>query len=91
MPLQLAVETQGNGLNIRWDTHSPAVSQAREGRLVIVEGDKRPRIIPLNPQLLTSGHVYYRSRADRIQLQLEIVDNSGKVLRESVLALSSKP
>ena len=90
-PLQLAVEAQGNGLNVRWNPQSAAIAQAREGHLVIVEGDKRPRIISLNPQLLTSGHVYYRSFADRLQFQLEIVDNSGKVVRESVLALSSKP
>ena len=91
LPLQLAVEAQGNGLNIRWNPQSAPIVQAREGHLVIVEGDKRPRIISLNPQLLTSGHVFYRSPADRIQFQLEIVDNSGKVVRESVLALSAKP
>ena len=90
-PFQLAVEAQGNGLNIRWNPQSVPIVQARGGHLVIVEGDKRPRIITLNPQLLTSGHVFYRSLADRLQFQLEIVDHSGKVVRESVLALSSKP
>jgi len=91
LPLQLVVEAQGNGLNIRWNPQSRPLAEARAGRLVIVEGDKRPRIISLNPQLLTSGHVFYRSSADRLQFQLEIVDHSGKVVRESVLALSSKP
>jgi len=90
-PLQLAVEAQGNGLNIRWNPQSAPVVQAREGHLVIVESDHRPRIISLNPQLLTSGHVFYRSSADRLQFQLEIVDNSGKVMRDSVLVLLSKP
>jgi hypothetical protein len=90
-PLQLAVEAQGNALNIRWNPQSALVTQAREGHLVILEGNRQPRVIPLDRQLLTSGHVYYRSSAERIQFQLEIVDNSGRISRESVLALSSKP
>jgi len=90
-PLQLDVEANGNGLNIRWNPQSAVVTHAREGHLVILEGDRKPRIIALDQQLLTSGQVYYRSSAERLQFQLEIVDNSGKVSKESVLALSSKP
>jgi len=90
-PLQLDVEANGNGLNIRWNPQSAVVTHAREARLVILEGDRKPRTIPLDQQLLTTGHVYYRSSAERLQFQLEIVDHSGKVVRESVLALSSKP
>jgi hypothetical protein len=87
-PLQLEVEAQGNGLNIRWNPQSEPVTEAREGRLVILEADQRPRIVPLDRQQLASGHVYYRSSAERLQFQLEIVDNSGRVAKESVLALS---
>jgi TonB family protein len=91
-PLQLEVEAQGDVLNVRWNPQSAPVTQAREGRLVILEGDRQPpRIIPLDLQQLTSGHVYYRSLAKRVQFQLEIVDNSGGISRESVLALSSNP
>jgi hypothetical protein len=90
-PLQLDVEAQGSALNIRWNPHSAPVIQAREAHLVILEGDRRRRVIPLDRQLLTSGHVYYRSSAERVQFQLEIVDNFGRISRESVLALSSKP
>lgn len=90
-PLQLDVEANGNGLNIRWNPQSAVVTHAREGRLVILEGDRKPQTIPLDQQLLTSGHVYYRSSAERLQFQLEIVDNSGRISKESVLALSSKP
>jgi hypothetical protein len=38
-PLQLTVESQGSGLNIRWNPQSEPVVKAREGRLVIKEGD----------------------------------------------------
>ena len=90
-PLQLEVEAQGNGLNVRWNPQSAPILQGREGHLVILEGNQQPQIIVLDSQQLTSGHVYYRSSAERIQFQLEIVDNSGRASRESVLALSSKP
>jgi hypothetical protein len=90
-PLQLDVEANGNGLNIRWNPQSAVVTHAREGHLVILEDDRKPRTIPLDQQLLTIGHVYYRSSAERLQFQLEIVDTSGRISKESVLALSSKP
>jgi TonB family protein len=89
-PLQLYVEARGDDLNVRWNPKSAPITEARDGRLVILEGDQQPpRIIPLNLQQLTSGHVYYRSSAERLQFQLEIVDHSGGVSRESVLALSA--
>ena len=91
LPLQLEVEAQGNGLNVRWNPQSVPVLHGREGHLVILDGDRQPQIIQLDSQQLTSGHVYYRSSSERIQFQLEIVDQSGKASRESVLALSSKP
>jgi len=90
-PLQLDVEARGNGLDIRWNPQSGPVTQAREGHLVIVEGDSRPRIIPLSAEELASGHVYYRSFAKRVHFQLEIADSAGKVSKQSVLALSSMP
>ena len=90
-PLQLDVEARGDGLNIRWNPQSGPITQAREGHLAIREGDKPPRVIPLDRQLLTSGHLYYRSSAERLDFRLEIVENSGRISSESVLALSSKP
>jgi hypothetical protein len=90
-PLELDVEARGNGLNIRWNPQSAAVSQAREGRLVIHEGDRRQTVLQLRPQDLASGHLYYRSSAERLEFQLEIVDHAGKVSKESVIALSPKP
>jgi hypothetical protein len=89
-PLQLDVEAKGNGLNVRWNPQSAPIIQAREGRLVVQESDRRPTVIQLGPQDLTSGHLYYRSSAERLQFQLEIVDKAGKVSKESVLTLSPK-
>ncbi len=89
-PLQLDVEAKGNGLNVRWNPQSAFVVQAREGRLVIRESDKRQTVIQLGRQELASGHLYYRSLAERLQIQLEVTDKAGTVSKESVLTLSPK-
>jgi hypothetical protein len=87
--LQLEVEAQGNGLNVRWNPESKAVVAAREGRLIIVD-NKTPQIISLNSQQLTRGHVYYQPSGDRVEFQLEVIDDAGRTTEESVLALSAK-
>jgi protein TonB len=89
-PLQLEVEEQGRGLNVRWNPQSEAILQAREANLEIQEDNQAPQITPLDAQQLSSGHVYYRSSGERLQFRLEVRDDAGKVTRESVLALSGK-
>jgi protein TonB len=89
-PLQMQVESQGNGiLNVRWNPQSTAVIQAREGRLVITEREQQTRTIALSPEQLKIGHLYYQSPVERVEFRMEIVDRSGGVAKESVLALSS--
>ena len=89
-PLQMQVESQGNGiLNVRWNPQSSAVLQAREGRLVIAERDQQTRTIALSPEQLKIGHLFYQSSVERVEFRLEIVDRSGGIAKESVLALSS--
>ena len=88
--LQMQVESQGNGIiNIRWNPESAIVAQAREGRLLIIESGQEPRTVPLGPEQLKIGHLYYQSPVERVEFRLEIVDRSGAVTKESVLALSS--
>jgi protein TonB len=89
-PLQMQVESQGNGiLNVRWNPQSTAVIEAREGRLAIVEHGQQTRTIALSAEQLKIGHLYYQSPAERVEFRMEIVDRSGGVAKESVLALSS--
>jgi hypothetical protein len=90
-PLQLEVETQANGLNIRWNPKSLPVTQAQKGRLVIIDNGGDTQVLILEPEQLLSGHVYYQSLARRVEFRLEVIDNTGGVAKESVLALSSKP
>jgi hypothetical protein len=90
-PLQLEVEAQGNGLNVRWNQQSATIAEALVGRLVVRDGDRPTQVIALDRDQLTSGHVYYQSSAERIEFHLEVANAIGAVVKESVLALSSKP
>jgi len=76
-------------INVRWNTQSPVIAQARDGRLVITERDKAPRILALDAAQLKIGHLTYQSAAESIQFDLEVNDSSGGVAKESILALSS--
>lgn len=89
--LQLGVESEDNGLiSLRWNGQSVPVAQAREGRLSIMEEQKPPRTVPLNPGQLGAGHLFYESSSERVEFQLEVVEKSGAVVRESAVA-AKKP
>jgi hypothetical protein len=90
-PFQLSVQAEGDGVDVRWDPQSTPLADAHEGRLVITAPQKRPQVVTLDPDQLASGHIYYRSSASGLNFRLEIVDSSGKVDKESILALSSTP
>lgn len=89
-PLQLQVESQGNGIiSIRWNPESTAITAAKEGRLLILERDQQPRTVGLAPDQLKIGHMFYQSPAEPTEFRLEVVSPSGAVAKESVLALAS--
>jgi TonB family protein len=87
--LELQVEAEGKGLNVRWNPQSDAIAQAAEGKLTIFD-NKNSRAIGLNAQQLTSGHVFYQPGSKRVEFQLVVIGREGKVTEESVLALLSK-
>jgi protein TonB len=90
VPLQVRVEPLGKGLiDVRWNPQSAFISQARDGRLVITEPNQRPRILSLEGEQLKTGHLTYQSAAESIEFNLEIVDRSGAIVKESVMALQS--
>jgi hypothetical protein len=90
VPLQVRVEPLGKGLiDVRWNPQSASISQARDGRLVITEPNQKPRILSLEGEQLKTGHLTYQSAAESIEFDLEIVDRSGAIVKESVLALQS--
>jgi protein TonB len=90
VPLQVRVEPLGKGLiDVRWNPQSTSIAQARDGRLVITEPNQKPRILSLEGEQLKTGHLTYQSAAESIEFDLEIVDRSGAIVKESVLALQS--
>ena len=89
-PLQLELQPQANGMiNIRWNPDTPPVTNARDGRMVITERDQAPKTVPLEIAQLKMGHLYFQTSSDRVEFRLEVVDHSGAVTQESVMALSS--
>jgi protein TonB len=89
--LQLGVESEDNGLiSLRWNGQSVPVARAREGRLSILEDQKAPRMVPLTAGQLGAGHLFYESSSERVEFQLEVVEKSGAVVRESAVA-AKKP
>ncbi|MEO8050966.1 MAG: energy transducer TonB [Acidobacteriota bacterium] len=87
--LELLGEPLATGLiNVRWNPQSTVIAQARDGRLVITERDRQPRILPLDADQLKTGHVAYQSAADRVQFSLEVADRSGTSVKESVMVLA---
>ena len=90
-PLQLEVTQEDSGLiNVRWNASSAPALQAREGRLVINEGNQQPRIVPLGADQLRIGHLSTQSGAQHLEVRLEVDDPSGAITKESVLVLSSR-
>ncbi len=87
--LELQVEADGKGLNVRWNPQSNAIAQAVEGKLTILDKGNS-RAIGLNAQQLTSGHVFYQPGSKRVEFQLVVIGHEGQVAEESVLALLSK-
>lgn len=88
--LQVVVTQASNGvLSVRWNPQSAPIAKAREGRLVMLEPNQPPKIIQLQTEELRIGHVYYQSLAERLEIRLEVVQASGAVVKESVLAVSS--
>jgi outer membrane biosynthesis protein TonB len=89
-PLQVRVEPLGNGLiDLRWNAQSASIAQAQDGRLVITEHNKQPRTLALEAEQLKTGHLTYQSAAESVEFDLEVVDRSGAIARESILALQA--
>lgn len=88
--LQLEVEARGNGVEIRWDPANSLITHALKGNLVVVEQDQPPETATLGPASLATGHAYYQSSAGRLEIQLQVVDPSGKTFMDSITMMSSR-
>ncbi|MEQ1886400.1 MAG: energy transducer TonB [Bryobacteraceae bacterium] len=91
VPLQLDVELQTNGqINVRWNPSAEKVGKATQGRLVVTEENQTARVMQLTRDQLGIGHFSYQPSGERMEFRLEVVDATGAVSQESVLAMSPK-
>jgi len=88
--LQLDVRAQAEGIHVRWDPQSRAVSRARDARLIVLDGDRPEKVLPLNKEQLRIGHVYYEPAGERTEFRLEVSDEAGHTLKDSVIVVSSR-
>lgn len=90
--VSFAVESDANGLiTLHWNAQSKPVTAAREAKLTILEDQKAPRTVALNPAQLSMGRLYYESAAQRVEFHLEITETTGAVVAQSVAAQGSAP
>jgi hypothetical protein len=88
--LKLDVLAQAEGINVRWNPKSRAIDRAREGRLIVADGDRQPQVLSLNKEELKIGHVYYAPTEERTEIRMEVTDEVGHIVKESVIVVSSK-
>ncbi len=76
-----AIDLAGQ-LQIRWDRNSPAVRQAAEGLLVILDGTA-PHANELDAAHLQAGVFTYARRTERVDITLSARLPDGRVVREA--------
>ena len=74
-------------IGIRWDPECLPVLNAQSGKLIVIEGDRQPREILLQPAQLKIGHIYYETTFEQVEFRMEVQDSAGTITRESFLAL----
>lgn len=89
--LGLKVDVQGDRLLVTWNRQHPLVEHARDGFLLIEDGEQR-RQIRLDASHVASGSILYHPNSDDVTFQLEVHGSDGKQAIESMRVLdSSKP
>jgi proteasome lid subunit RPN8/RPN11 len=75
--IALSAMDTGGQLQIRWDTHSPAVRQGQGGTMVISDGVALPREIRLDRTHLLAGSFTYAREGTEVDVQLSIDEPGG--------------
>ena len=88
--LSLQVERQGNDLRVGWRRTAPAINSAKSAILLIHDGESQNQELALDPDQLRTGSVVYTPASSSIQFRLEVTGLDGKVVSETVLALTAR-
>ena len=86
-PLKLEVEALRDGLNVRWNPESTAIKRAVRGYLSILQPDRSNQNMTLSLEDLSRGYVYFRTSAERVEFQMELIDSHDGRERESTLVV----
>jgi len=90
MPLGLnAIDVAGQ-LQIRWNGGAPAIRNAVDALLVIVDGPA-PESIPLDAAHLVAGVFTYQRRTGKVDVTLSVRQPDGREVREATTFLGSLP
>ncbi len=89
--LGLRFEREGSDLRLSWNSDSPALLRASEGRLLITDGNLR-KTIDLDASDLRGGTIVYSPLTDDVVFRLEVgANDSPKPLSESVRIVGGLP
>jgi hypothetical protein len=83
--LGLTVDRRGTDLLLSWDRHSPSVTSATFGVVLIRESD-RTRNVALTPEQLRFGSVRYKPASDEVDIELNVAAGDHLV-KETVIAV----
>jgi hypothetical protein len=84
-----AIDLAGQ-LQIRWDRNSPAVRQAAEGTLEILDG-ATPHAHALDPAHLQAGVFTYARQTERVDVTLSARQPDGRLAREATSFVGRPP
>jgi len=84
-----AIDLAGQ-LQIRWDRNSPAVRQAAEGILEVLDGDA-PQANALDAAHLQAGVFTYARRTEKVDITLSARLPDGRLVREATSFLGRPP
>jgi len=89
-PVGLEVESNGGLLNIVWDGTSANAMHARGGYLTIRDGSLLKEV-SLDSNELRARHIYYGPRSSDLGIRLEMPQDSGLTVSESIRVVGPPP
>jgi len=89
-PIALQVDLEPRQVNVMWNRGSPVVVSAENGELTILDGPLR-RVVRLDRNQLRDTSVVYQPVMEELNIRLELNQQGGKRVGESVIVLAKGP
>jgi hypothetical protein len=85
--IDLKVDLEAHQVNVKWNHASPVVVSAENGELTILDGPRR-HVIRLDRNQLRDTNIVYQPVMDELNIRLEVNQQGGKSVGESVIVLA---